>query len=77
MINYLTHPKFLYYDTKRLPSQQGGGGGMSTKTSRVLEALGTVYPQTMGITNSADICADIVLIEPLAVCACAIEREWR
>ncbi|MDE0044029.1 MAG: hypothetical protein OXT74_18440 [Candidatus Poribacteria bacterium] len=65
MINYLTHPNFLYYDTNQLPSQQGGGGGMSTKTYRVIEALARVYPQTLGITNSAQICADIVLIEPL------------
>lgn len=65
MIDYLTHPKFLNYDPSVLPSSQGGGGGMSTKTYRVLEAFKEVYPNTRGICNASDITADTVLIEPL------------
>ena len=65
MIDYLTHPKFLYYDPTVLPSVQGGGGGMGTKTHRTLEALREVFPKTTGIYNSSDIAADTVLIEPL------------
>ena len=65
MIDYLTHPKFLNYDPSVLPSSQGGGGGMGTKTSRVLEALRDVYPRTQGICDASEITADTVLIEPL------------
>ena len=65
MIDYLTHPKFLNYDPSVLPSAQGGGGGMGTKTYRTLEALRQVYPKTNGIINSGDITADTVLVEPL------------
>ena len=65
MIDYLTHPKFLNYDPSVLPSSQGGGGGMGTKTYRVLEALRDVYPRTQGICDASEITADTVLIEPL------------
>ena len=65
MIDYLTHPKFLNYDPSILPSSQGGGGGMGTKTYRVLEALRDVYPRTQGICDASEITADTVLIEPL------------
>ena len=65
MIDYLTHPKFVNYDPNVLPSAQGGGGGMGTKTCRVLEALRDVYPRTRGICNSEEITAETVLIEPL------------
>lgn len=65
MIDYLTHPKFLNYDSSILPSSQGGGGGMGTKTYRVLEALRDVYPRTQGICDASEITADTVLIEPL------------
>ena len=65
MIDYLTHPKFLNYDPSILPSSQGGGGGMATKTYRVLEALRDVYPRTRGICDASEITADTVLIEPL------------
>ena len=65
MIDYLTHPKFLNYDPSILPSSQGGGGGMGTKTYRVLEALRDVYPRTQGICDSGEITADTILIEPL------------
>ena len=64
MIDYLTHPKFLNYDPSVLPSRQGGGG-MFTKTFRVLEALRDVYPRTQGICDASEITADTVLIEPL------------
>ena len=65
MIDYLTHPKFVNYDPTMLPSAQGGGGGMGTKTARVHEALKQTYPKTALITNSTQITADTVLIEPL------------
>ncbi|MDE0298616.1 MAG: glycosyltransferase [Candidatus Poribacteria bacterium] len=65
MIDYLTHPKFLNYDPSIPPSSQGGGGGMGTKTYRVLEALRDVYPRTQGICDASEITADTVLIEPL------------
>ena len=65
MIDYLTHPKFLNYNPSVLPSSQGGGGGMGTKTYRVLEALRDVYPRTQGICDASEITADTVLIEPL------------
>ena len=65
MIDYLTHPRFLNYDSSILPSNQGGGGGMGTKTYRVLEALRDVYPRTQGICDASEITADTVLIEPL------------
>ena len=65
MIDYLTHPKFLNYDPSILPSSQDGGGGMGTKTYRVLEALRDVYPRTRGICDASEITADTVLIEPL------------
>lgn len=65
MINYLTCRRFLGHDPKRLPSMQGGGGGMSSKTYRVLEALKEWYPDTKGIVNAHEIGADTLLIEPL------------
>ena len=65
MIDYLSHPKFLAYNPAILPSAQGGGGGMGTKTFRAIEALKQVYPKTQTICNAADITADTVLIEPL------------
>ena len=65
MIDYLTHPKFVDYDPNLLPSAQGGGGGMGTKTHRVLKALKDVYPRTRGICDAGEITADTVLIEPL------------
>ena len=65
MLDYLTHPKFLNYDPSILPSNQGGGGGMGTKTYRVLEALQDVYPRTQGICDASEITAETVLIEPL------------
>ena len=65
MIDYLTHPKFVNYDCKQLPSAQGGGGGMGVKTFRVLEALRDTYPKTNSITNATEITADTVFIEPL------------
>lgn len=65
MIDYLTHPKFVDYDCAQLPSAQSGGGGMGVKTSRVLEALRSVYPNTRAITDGFQIESDTVLIEPL------------
>ena len=65
MINYLTHPKFVDYDESLLPSQQTGGGGMHTKTTRVLKALRVLYPRTRIIVNSSEIDAETVLIESL------------
>ena len=66
MIDYLTHPKFTGYDESQPPSSQPkGGGGMATKTCRVLEALRQRYPKTSVITNAEQISADTVLIEPL------------
>ena len=65
MIDYLTHPKFLNCDPSILPSSQGGGGGMGTKTYRVLDALRDVYPRTQGICDASEITADTVLIDPL------------
>lgn len=66
MIDYLTHPKFTGYDESQPPSSQPkGGGGMATKTCRVLEALKQRYPKTRVITNADRITADTVLIEPL------------
>ena len=52
MIDNLTHPKFLNYDPSVLPSSQGGGG-MGTKTYRVLEALRDVYPRTQEICDAS------------------------
>ena len=65
MIDYLTHPRYIEYNTNYLPSFQGGGGGMGVKTCRVLEALRDVYPVTRAICNASEIEADVVLIEPL------------
>ena len=65
MINYLTHPQFASYDLRLPPSMQGGGGGMSAKTARVVEALSEVYPNPKVVTNSWEIDADTLLIEPL------------
>ena len=61
MIDYLTHPKSLNYDPAISPSSQGGGGGMSTKTYRVLEAqeFGTDKPgadvNENGVVNASDL----------------------
>ena len=65
MIDYLTHPKFVHYDTSVLPSQQGGGGGMGTKTFRVMEALKDVYPKSRAVCNFDEVTAETILIEPL------------
>lgn len=65
MINYLTPEKFLRFDPLKPPAAQGGGGGMSSKVSRVLKALREVYPKTRGISEVSAIDADTVLIEPL------------
>ena len=65
MINYLTHRKFSNFNPDILPSMQGGGGGMSCKTYRVLEALREVYPGAKIAVNGSDVFADTLLIEPL------------
>lgn len=68
MINYLTHETFTGYDESLKPSEQKygrTGGGMATKTVRVIEALKRNYPTAKTITNASDINADVVLIEPL------------
>ena len=69
MIDYLTHPTFSTYNEAFTPSNQSSniltGGGLSTKTARVIEALQTVYPTVKTITHPKDIVSDVVLIEPL------------
>ena len=66
MIDYLTHPKYLAYEPSILPSQQScRGGGMHVKTWCVLDALKDIYPRTRGISDSSEIEAETVLIEPL------------
>ena len=70
MIDYLTHTSFIDYDESLLPSRQlpgVTGGGMSTKTARVLEVLHKNYPQAKAVGNTCDISPDsaVVLVEPL------------
>ena len=65
MIDYLTHPKLANYNPFQLPSKHGGGGGIHVKTHFVREALESVYPTSRLISNTSEIEASIVLIEPL------------
>ena len=65
MLDYLTHPKFLNYNTNNLPSSQGGTrGSLSIKTANVITALRQIYPKTRAISDSDQITADTILIEP-------------
>ena len=65
MIDYLTVQRFLDFNPMLPPASQGGGGGMSVKTYRVLEALRNIYPKSTGVSRVSQITADTVLVEPL------------
>ena len=65
MIDYFTLEHYAKYDPNRRPSEQGGSGGMQSKTHRVLDALQTYFPGSRVVTEVDDIKATVVLIEPL------------
>ena len=68
MINYLTHYTFVGYDESKRPSEQPApltGGGVATKTARVMETLKKAYPSAAAVTTCEDIDAEFVLVEPL------------
>ena len=70
MIDYLTHPKFVNYDPSILPSSQGGGGGMGTKTSRVLGgAAETFIRERRGFAMRSEITAETVSDRAAAIYA--------
>ena len=64
MIDYLTQRRWFDYNPHIKPSAQVGGGGMGSKTFRVMEAMRIRYPSARCIVNSSEIRADFVLVEP-------------
>ena len=53
------------YNPFQLPSKQGGGGGIHVKTYFMKEVLESGYPTSRLISDSAEIEADIVIIDPI------------
>lgn len=67
MIDYLTHDSFIGYNEQLRPSQQSPGvtgGGVATKTARVMAALGTQY-RVRTANSVEELKNPVVLVEPL------------
>ena len=65
MIDYLTCDHYARYDPYKSPLEQGGSGGMQSKTYRTLEALQSYFPGSRVVTEVDEIKQSVVLIEPI------------
>lgn len=63
MIDVLTIPRFASYDLMKTARQNGGGGGMCLKMSRVMEILGANFPGSRMIVDAGDIRYDSVVVD--------------
>lgn len=65
MLDYLTCKMWHFYNPNFSPSANTSAGGMASATYRTLEALSEVYPATRVISNTKEISAGTLVIEPL------------